>query len=153
MNWAKLGALAAAFPVREIADPVSVPFPGYDKLSVPQWELRSIVEDRRYADWCTALRVVKAIYLITDSSTGKHYVGKADGRDGILGRWAAYAHDGQGGNLGLVKLAHIDPDHSRHFSYSILRVFGPMVPPAEIDSAEVHYKKALQSVRFGLNEG
>jgi hypothetical protein len=41
---------------------------------------------------------VQGIYLITDSSNGKQYVGKADGTERILGRWKNYASDGHGGN-------------------------------------------------------
>jgi len=41
---------------------------------------------------------VQGVYLITDSSTDKQYVGKVNGTERILGRWKNYVSDGHGGN-------------------------------------------------------
>lgn len=151
VNWFKGGAAASAFPVVEIADPVEVPFPGFDKLLISYGELVTMVQDRRYAQWRSALGAVQGIYLIADTTNGQLYVGKADGGERIMGRWAAYARDGHGGNLALRQLAGLDPTHARHFRFSILQVFGPAVTTREIDEAESHYKEALLSRRYGLN--
>lgn len=123
--------------------------------------MREMVSDHRYADWRAALSEVQGIYLITDSSTCKHYVGKADGSERILGRWAAYARNGPGSNLALRDLTFtrndngantvLETDHSRHFVYSILRVFWPSTSPSEVDAAESHYKRALITREFALN--
>jgi hypothetical protein len=151
VNWAKSAATASTFPVIEIADPEVVPFPGFDRVLITHAELQSIVEDSRYAAWRIALGAVQGIYLIADSSTGQLYVGKADGGERILGRWTAYARDGHGGNTAMRELAGLDPTHSRHFVFSILRVFGPSVPTAEVDEAESHFKRALLTRQHGLN--
>ncbi|GAB2773345.1 GIY-YIG nuclease family protein [Terrabacter koreensis] len=151
INWAKKGAAAATFPVVEIADPQNVEFPGFDRLVLTRAELRTALEDSRYAAWRTALGSVQGVYLISDVSSGKHYVGKADGGDRILGRWSTYARDGHGGNIELRALAQCDPDHARHFVFSLLRVFGPDAPNAEVDAAEAHFKRALLTREFGLN--
>ncbi|TQN44488.1 hypothetical protein FHX52_3703 [Humibacillus xanthopallidus] len=151
INWAKKGTSAATFPVVEIADPEVVPFPGYDQVLLDSASLRTMIEDSRYDAWRTALGVVQGIYLITDTSTGRQYVGKADGAERLLGRWTAYARDGHGGNVALRELKGIDTAHARHFQWSILRVFGPSTPMAEVDAAEAHYKRALMSREFGLN--
>lgn len=142
-NWAKPGTSAAAFPVVEIADPIEVPFPGFDKFVITHDELHAVVEDRRYSQWRTALQAVQGIYLIADTSSGKLYVGKADGVHRILGRWKAYASNGHGGNIGLRELTDTDLTHRQHFVYSILRVFGPGATTAEVNEAEEHYKRAL----------
>ena len=134
VNWAKLGSAAAAFPIVEIADPVEVPFPGFDRLLINFDELLAVVEDRRYAAWRAALSAVHGIYLIADDTNGQLYVGKADGGERIFGRWAAYARDGHGGNLALKQLAGLDPGHARSYRLSLLRVFGPATPAAEIDA-------------------
>ena len=86
VNWAKRGASAALMPVREIADPTTVPFPGFDSVRITYSELQSVVSDSRYAAWRVALESVKGIYLIADSTAGQFYVGKGDGQDGIFGR-------------------------------------------------------------------
>ena len=152
INWAKNGESAASFPVVEIADLNAVPFPGFDRLLIPYSELLDVVEDSRYSAWQAALRSVQGIYLIADSTTGKLYVGKADGRERILGRWNAYARDGHGGNLALRELAGLDPSHAHHFVFSILRVFGPNAIASEVDEAESHYKRALLTRHpFGMN--
>ncbi|MCU1367205.1 MAG: putative Excinuclease subunit domain protein, partial [Ilumatobacteraceae bacterium] len=143
INWAKRGETAASFPVAEIADPNAVPFPGFDRVLVPYGELLDVVTGSRYIAWQAALSSVQGIYLIADSTTGKLYVGKADGRERILGRWSAYARDGHGGNVGLRDLAAVDPSHAHHFVFSILRVFGPSAVASEVDEAENHYKRAL----------
>lgn len=150
VNWAKTGESASAFPVVEIADPEVVAFPGYDRVLLSYSELQTMVDDSRYAAWQTALGSVQGIYVIADTLDGKLYVGKADGGERILGRWRQYAKDAHGGNLALKELA-VDPSHRQHLQFSILRVFGPSVPTAEVDEAESHYKRAMLTRQFGLN--
>lgn len=151
INWAKPGTSATAFPVVEIADPEAVPFPGFDGVEIGYAELQTMVKDSRYTAWQTALGSVQGIYLIADTSTGHLYVGKADGSERILGRWSQYAQDGHGGNKALRELAGSDAEHRRHFQFSLLRVFGPSTPSAEVDAAEAHWKRALLTRDFGLN--
>ena len=159
-TWNRRATSAANLPVLEIADRDKVPFPGFDRVLLTYHELGELVTGHRYADWRVALSEVQGIYLITDSSNGKHYVGKADGAERILGRWMSYVHDGHGGNLALRELAfssigddgaRVKTDHARHFQFSILRVFGPSTSSTEVDAAEAHYKRALMTREFGLN--
>lgn len=138
-------------PLVEIADPARVPFPGFDNVLITHDELLAVVEDSRYAEWRTALAAVQGVYLIADSSSGRLYVGKADGSERLLGRWSAYVRDGHGGNLAFRELAAVDASHRRHFVFSILRVFGPSATAAEVDAAEAHYKRALLTRQHGLN--
>ncbi|MFL0242350.1 MULTISPECIES: GIY-YIG nuclease family protein [Mycobacteriaceae] len=156
--WHRRASRVAGMPVLEIADRDHVPFPGFDKVLLTFHELGEMVSDRRYADWRAALSQVQGIYLITDSSNGKQYVGKADGAERILQRWRSYAQDGHGGNHALKELAKISigagggkTDHARHFRFSILRVFGPSTSPSEVNESESHYKRALMTQEFGLN--
>lgn len=149
IRWTRQGALAANFEVVEIADPQVIPFPGYDTVRRTYRELQQAVHDPHYKQWQAALRAVKAIYLITDLSNGKHYVGKADGADGLLGRWTAYADNGHGWNKELVNLPKGQCDH---FQFSILQVFEPKTLDRKVNDAESHYKLALQSrAPFGYN--
>lgn len=157
LSWYMYGTTAAKLPVLEISDRDKVPFPGFDQVLLPFHELQQMAADRRFADWRVALREVQGIYLITDSSTGKQYVGRASGAERLLGRWTDYAGDGHGGNKALRNLAKrsagsADGDHARHFRFSILRVFGPSTSSSEIDVAESHYKNALMTREYGLNE-
>lgn len=151
VNWAKKGTLASNFRLLEIADPAEVPFPGFDLLVLPFSDLLDVVESSRYRAWRVALRAVQGIYLITDSRTGQHYVGKADGDERILGRWSAYARTGHGGNVTLAGLTDLDEAHAQDFRFSILRIFGPDAPSDEVNAAEEHYKRALMTRQFGHN--
>lgn len=151
VNWVKTGSAARTFPILEIADPADVPFPGYDRLLIDYATLTEVVSSSRYRSWQTALAAVQAIYLITDARTGRHYVGKADGAERVLGRWTAYARNGHGGNVALAAAVGADAEHAQEFRFSILRVFGPETPQAEIAAAEEHYKSALMSRKFGYN--
>lgn len=151
VNWAKVGAQTAAFPIVEIADRQAVPFPGFDEVLLTYAELQAVIKDSRYATWQAALRSVQGVYLIADSSSGRLYVGKADGSERILGRWTTYARDGHGGNVAMRELADLDFSQRDNLRFSILRVFGPSVPSAEIDKSEAHYKRALLTRQFGLN--
>lgn len=145
-TWWVKGTTAAAYPVRSISDPEAVPFPGFDKLVVSHAQLQTVIREPRYASWTTALSSVKGVYLITDTKSGRHYVGKADGRENIYQRWRAYSATGHGGNAELLDL---DPTA---FRYSLLRVFDPSTPETEINTAEDHYKLALASrAPHGLN--
>lgn len=151
VNWAKAGRTASSLAVVEIADPQTEPFPGFDSLLISYAELQAVVADDRCTQWRTALSSVQGIYLIADTKTGKLYVGKADGAERFLGRWSDYARNGHGGNVALRELAGADASHARHFQFSILRVFSPGAPAAQVDAAEAHFKRAVLSRQTGHN--
>lgn len=79
-------------------------FPGFEEIDLGFEELESLVRTGR-PDWKAALRSVQGIYLITDTVTGRRYVGSASGEGGIWARWCSYAATGHGGNVELRKLA------------------------------------------------
>lgn len=79
------------------------PFPGYEDIDLSFEEIETIVRNTR-PDWKVALESVKGIYLITDTLTGKRYVGSACGEGGIWSRWCSYVSTGHGGNVELLAL-------------------------------------------------
>ena len=80
-------------------------FPGYDEFILTFEQLREIIDNpTANREWHRMLAAVAGIYLITDGTTGKQYVGSAYGAEGILGRWSAYVGSGHGGNLLLREL-------------------------------------------------
>ena len=151
VNWAKTGKTASLMPVVEIADPHIEAFPGFDSLLISYGELQAVISDDRYSQWRTALSSVQGVYLISDTKTGRLYVGKADGAERFLGRWGEYARNGHGGNVALRELAGANANHAQHFMFSILRVFGPSATSAQVDAAEAHYKRVLLSRQTGHN--
>lgn len=97
-------------------------FPGYNNVVISHSSLK-IITEQKIASWHGALANIKGIYLITDTTTGRHYVGKASGGEGIWQRWCSYAENGHGGNKELKKvLKKKGKEHMRHFQYSILEI-------------------------------
>jgi hypothetical protein len=151
INWAKSGTTAAAFKVVEIADRDAVAFPGFDQVALTHAELQLVANDPRYGAWRAALGSVQGIYVISDASNGKLYVGQADGHERILGRWRDYAATGHGGNKRLVDALAADPGQVNHWTWSILRAFGSSEPPDAVDKAEQHFIRVLRTREFGYN--
>lgn len=144
-RWALKATTAGRYQVMEIADAEPVRFPGFDVLTLDYAQLQAVVREHRYAAWRTAMSSVNGIYLITDTRDGRQYVGKADGAESLLQRWAAYATNGHGGN---VELRGLDPST---FRLSVLRIFDPATPAREIHAAESRFKRALDTRKHGLN--
>lgn len=78
-------------------------FPGYDGIDLSFEELEALVKNAR-PDWMAALESMKGIYLISDTKTGKRYVGSAYGDQAIWSRWCGYVGSGHGGNVELRAL-------------------------------------------------
>lgn len=122
-------------------------FPGYDKVNVT-WEALCRVLEKD--NWKTALQNQKGVYLITDISNGKKYVGSAYGENMILGRWKSYAKTGHGGNIGLKPL---DFEHiKKNFMFSILDIYKSTTDDSIIIERENWWKEILQCRSFGYNK-
>lgn len=121
-------------------------FPGYENVDI-SWETLSHVIKKD--SWKTALQNQKGVYLITDTETGKMYVGSAYGEDMILGRWTEYVETYHGGN---VKLQELNPDYiKKNFRYSILDIFKSTIDDEVIIRRESWWKKVLMTKKFGYN--
>lgn len=138
------------FTVKEIL-PTSLDndiFPGYDKVSLSWQDLKRVLEKDI---WKTALQNQKGVYLITDTSNGKMYVGSAYGDKMILNRWRAYVKTGHGGNAELKVLN--DFNHIKeYFRYSILDIFKSTTGEDTIRKRESWWKEVLLSRKFGYNK-
>lgn len=130
-------------------------FPGYDSVSIDYPKLKRILDVKNgKADWIAALEHQKAVYLITDTSNGRLYVGSATGDNGmLLGRWRNYADDGHGGNKELKSLVGSKGiDHVRtYFRYSILENYNARTEDDYVLARESWWKSVLDSRRHGYN--
>ena len=133
-----------------------IDFPGYDSVNITFHELEAIIT-RHKRDWIKALENQKAIYLISDKSNGKLYVGSATGDNGmLLQRWSAYIANGHGGNIELRKITE-DPSKGfsyvqENFSYAILENYNARVDKNFILKRESWWKSTLKTrVPFGYN--
>ena len=96
--------------------------------------------------WRQAISQWRGIYLITDKTDMKHYVGSAYGEGNILQRWLEYGRTGHGNNRLLRARS------SENFSFCILQLTAPDTPAAEVIRLEQNWKTRLNSAApFGLN--
>lgn len=128
-------------------------FPGYDKVRISFQQLSAILSHGK-RDWISALENQKAVYLITDLSNGKLYIGSATSDRGmLLQRWSNYVKTGHGGNKELEELVNIKGfDYiKQNFQYSILENYNARVDDHIILERESWWKDTLQSRKFGYN--
>ena len=122
-------------------------FPGYEYVNVTWKELRQLINKD---SWKTALENQKGVYLVTDTSNGKMYVGSAYGTNMLHGRWSSYIGNGHGGNIGLTDLPF---DHiKQYFKYSILDIFKSTIDDIVIIKRESWWKENLMTRLFGYNK-
>ena len=145
----------ANFEVSEILrEPYSgQSFPGYEDIDLSFDELESLVKNDRQ-DWKAALSNVKGIYLISDTSTGKRYVGSAYSDGGIWSRWSSYVASGHGGNIGLKELVekHGLAYCRAHFRFALLEHRSVLTDKKVIENRETYWKDILLSRgKGGLN--
>ncbi len=129
-------------------------FPGYENVRLSYRQLQAVL-DRQLPDWIAALQNQKAVYLITDTRTGKLYVGSATAQYGmLLQRWSGYVRSGHGGNEGLKTLLDQEGfDYIReNFQYSILENYNARMDDSYILKREAWWKETLRSREFGYNE-
>ena len=127
-------------------------FPGFKQLNLTKADLNLVV--RQDLDtWRAALSSVSGVYLISDTATGKLYVGKADGVNGIWGRWCAYAVTGHGGNKALREEFGLNgaDDRLAALRFSILEVTDLHATEQEVLDREAHWKAVLLSKEHGHN--
>lgn len=128
-------------------------FPGYDNVRLSFQQLETIIT-RKKSDWIGALQNQKAVYLITDKSNGKLYVGSATSDNGmLLDRWTSYIKNGHGGNkclIALIKEKGFDYIKN-NFQYSILENYNAKTDDNVILQREQWWKETLKSKDFGYN--
>jgi hypothetical protein len=102
---------------------------------------------RQKADWKAALTNAKGVYLISDTKTGKRYVGSAYGNIGIWSRWACYAKTAHGYNDELTRLIKkMGMDYARqHFRFSLLEYFPMKTEDHLVIDRESYWKRVLMS--------
>ncbi|WP_238285875.1 GIY-YIG nuclease family protein [Methylobacterium longum] len=130
------------------------PFPGFDSVNLSFNELENIITKNRF-DWRQALANAKGIYLITDGSTKKQYIGSAYGDNGIWSRWSYYVSSGHGGNARLRDFVpEADLTYCReNFRFNLLEYHLPRALDQFVIDREGYWKDVLMTrVPHGLNE-
>ena len=127
------------------------PFPGYEQVNIDFSQLQSIMFQQE-PSWMSALSNVKGIYLITDITNGKLYVGSAYGENAFWNRWNEYSQNGHGGNVILRKLINeFGKEYADNFRFSILETRSMNAEDDAIIMREQYWKQILASREHGYN--
>ena len=128
-------------------------FCGYDQIDISFSMLETIFAIQR-ADWKAALENAKGVYLITDSSNGKRYVGSAYGTTGLWSRWACYIGTGHGYTDELTRVIKENGiEYARiNFRFALLEHRTPKTDDSIIIEREQYWKSVLLSRQYGYNK-
>lgn len=127
------------------------PFPGYENVLL-DFDLLKIIFKENAPSWRSPLSSIKGVYVITDTETGKQYVGSAYGENNFWTRWSEYEKNGHGGNRELKKLLkEKGPEYASNFQFSILEIRPNTVGSEEVIQRESHWKDVLRTREFGYN--
>ena len=130
-------------------------FPGYQNVTLSHPQMQQIIS-RNEPSWKQALMNVKGVYVITDLSNGKLYIGSASGNtDRIWQRWSDYANieNLTGGNklLNEIKLDTGKDYIINNFQYSILEIFDTKTKVDTIINRENYWKNVFCTRKHGMN--
>jgi hypothetical protein len=126
-------------------------FPGFNAVLLSHAKLKTLMRES-HPSWRTALSNIAGVYVITDTTSGKQYVGSAYGGTGIWQRWAAYSKNGHGGNKELRRILNANgADHARFLQFSLLEICDLNASDDYIIGRESHWKTVLRTREFGLN--
>ena len=127
-------------------------FPGYNAVYLSYRNLRTIVR-KNMPQWKAALSNVGGVYLITDTRTGKLFVGCAHGEDTIWHQWVSFAISGHAEIKPLRRLLSNETgDYQFNFRFSVLEISDLKASKDYVLSRAAHWTEALQSAVFGYNE-
>ncbi|WP_431689335.1 GIY-YIG nuclease family protein [Hahella sp. NBU794] len=126
-------------------------FPGFKSVNLSKRELDCVIR-QNIPSWKGALSSVSGVYVISDTMSGKLYVGSAYGEGGIWSRWSQYSSSGHGNNVELrALLNNFGAKSAEAFRFSILEVADVHANKNEVITRETHWKEVLLSRTHGYN--
>ena len=128
-------------------------FPGYENVSLTFEQLETIINGN-YPGYKNALEHQQAVYVLTDTNTGKLYIGSATSKyQQLLSRWTGYIRTFHNGNEELKLLYEKEGAEyfKKYFKYSIIENFNSNVDYNYIIKREDYWKKVLDTRRHGYN--
>ena len=129
-------------------------FPGYENINYNFQSIKTIIR-KDTADWKGALENIKGVYMLTDSETGKRYIGSAYSEYGIWSRWNNYCETGHGGNKKLKELVNKKGYNyvAKHFIFTLLETHPKFTSDDFIILRESYWKNVMLSkeIKYGYN--
>lgn len=131
----------------------TISFNGLNNVHLTFHDLKLILNGEKYFDYRSALSSVKGVYCLTDTKTGKLYIGSAYNENGIAQRWKDYINTKTGGNEGLIELYNREGDKyfENYFEFTLIEYFGMNADKNKIIMRESYWKKAFSSKEQGYN--
>lgn len=101
-----------------------------------------------------ALTKITGVYCLTDTHTGKLYIGSATGEEEVAQRWGNYLDSKHGGNKKLITLySQKGAEYfEKHFTFTLLEYFGLSYDPIKILEREQFGKRCFDTIRNGYND-
>lgn len=129
-------------------------FEGYDNVHLPFKKLEDIFNGRIAPTYYEALNKITGVYCLTDTKTGKLYIGSATGGEGVAQRWGNYLDSKHGGNKELIKLYEREGEEyfKKYFTFTLIEYFGLSYDPEKILKREQYWKKCLDTRKHGYND-
>ncbi len=129
-------------------------FEGYDRVHLPYHRLDDIFNGKILPTYYEALKKVTGVYCLTDTHTGKLYIGSATGEGGVARRWGNYLETKHGGNKKLIALREQKGEayFEKYFTYTIIEYFGLSYDSIKILEREQYWKKCLNTIQNGYND-
>ena len=132
-----------------------IKFNGCENVHLNFKTLKMILDEgsARYSDYRAALKGFKGVYCITDTKTGKLYIGAAYGKEGILQRWDNYINSFTGENTALNDLLEQQGEayFEEYFEYTLIETFSKNTLTSKILERENYWKDAFKTRIFGYN--
>jgi len=128
-------------------------FEGYDRVHLPYHRLANIFNGKILPTYYEALKKITGIYCLTDTNTGKLYIGSASGGEGVAQRWGNYLDSKHGGNKKLISLfEQKGPEYfEKYFTFTLLEYFGLSYDPTKIHEREKYWKECFVTNKNGYN--
>jgi len=130
-----------------------VQFKGYENVHFSFPVLLQILCGKKFEEYRNSLARINGIYCLTDTYTGKLYIGSAYGNDGIAQRWDCYIENQTGGNKSLKDLYEEKGEEyfKKYFTFTLLEWLDKKVPANKVIERENYWKEALDTRTHGYN--
>lgn len=126
----------------------------YGRVHLPFHRLSDIFNGRILPTYYEALKKITGVYCLTDTHTGKLYIGSATGEEGVAQRWGNYLDSKHGGNKKLIALYEQKGAEyfEKYFTYTLLEYFGLSYDPIKILEREQYWKRCFDTIKNGYND-
>lgn len=128
-------------------------FEGYDRVHLSFRKLQNILHGKMMPTYLEALTKITGVYCLTDTHTGKLYIGSAYSEGGVAQRWGNYLDSRHGDNVKLIALyQEKGPAYfEEYFTFTLLEYFGLSYDVGKILERENYWKDCLNTRIHGYN--